>query len=98
MDKEDSSVLIEEIRQQCMKKGLSGIKGLGVLFRGIDHDFSKTLSLNEINKGIWRCKKEDLSSDSECRNNKDCPCGEYCHLRTKKCKRATCNKEAKGGK
>ena len=39
-----------------------------------------------------------MNSLVACKGNKKCPCGEYCDLRTSKCKRATCNKKAKGGK
>ena len=52
----------------------------------------------EIDEGIWKCKKEDLSSLIKCKTNKACPCGEFCNLKIKRCKRATCNKEATGGK
>ena len=44
--------LIETIRQQCLAKGLSGIKGLCVLFRGMDTDYSQFLTFDEFNKGM----------------------------------------------
>jgi hypothetical protein len=44
--------IIESIRSQCMKRGLSGIKGLAVLFRGMDRDYSKTLSFDEFRNGM----------------------------------------------
>ena len=33
------------MREDCLRKGLSGIKGLGVLFRGMDKDYSKAVVL-----------------------------------------------------
>ena len=48
----DSLSCIESLRQQCLKKGLGGIKGLAVLFRGLDKDYSKTISLPEFRQGL----------------------------------------------
>lgn len=44
--------IVESIRQQCLEKGLSGIKGLAVMFRRMDRDYSKTLTFNELRHGI----------------------------------------------
>lgn len=44
--------VIDSIRQQCMRRGLNGIKGLAVLFRGMDKDYSKTLSFQELKLGM----------------------------------------------
>ena len=60
----------------------------------------KPLSSKPINSrpGIWRCKKEELSSYKKCQNNAGCPCGEWCRLRDRKCVRATCNGGCDGKK
>ncbi len=47
-------LLVEDIRAQCMSKGLSGIKGLAVLFRGLDRDYSKKISFREFGEGMSR--------------------------------------------
>ena len=57
-----------------------------------------SLTLKKIKEGIWKCRREDLDSVIGCRTNKECPCGEYCDLKNRRCKRASCNKEAKGGR
>ena len=58
----------------------------------------KSLTLKTIKQGIWKCRREDLNSLVGCRNNRECPCGEYCDPKIGRCKRASCNKEAKGGR
>ena len=54
MDENRSHHLVESIRQQCLKKGLSGIKGLSVLFRGMDRDYSKKICIREFTEGMRR--------------------------------------------
>ena len=44
--------LIAKMRHQCLGKGLSGIKGLAILFRGMDKDYSKTVTLREFQVGV----------------------------------------------
>ncbi len=47
-------LLVDSIREQCLRKGLGGIKGLAVLFRGLDRDYSKSISLREFREGMIR--------------------------------------------
>ena len=60
----------------------------------------KKLGLKATNalRGIWKCKKEDLSSFRRCKNNIQCPCGEWCRTKDNKCVRATCNVACDGKK
>jgi hypothetical protein len=44
--------LVEEIRACCLQKGIGGIKGLSSLFRCMDSDFSKTVSVDEFVNGM----------------------------------------------
>ena len=56
MDESDTSdgcsEIIDSIRAQCLGRGLSGIKGLAVLFRRLDIDFSKAVVLTEFVDGL----------------------------------------------
>ena len=44
--------VIHSIQQQCLDKGLDGLKGLSVLFRQMDRDYSKTLTFREVRDGF----------------------------------------------
>ena len=48
----DCSAIIDSIRTQCLARGISGIKGLAVLFRRLDTDFSKAVILCEFVDGL----------------------------------------------
>ena len=45
---------VERMRNECRKKGISGVRGLAVLFRGMDADYSRTLTLHEVREGLAR--------------------------------------------
>lgn len=47
-----SPELIARMRHQCLGKGISGIKGLAVLFRGMDKDYSKSVNYQEFKEGV----------------------------------------------
>lgn len=53
-DANQSPELIARMRHQCLGKGISGIKGLAVLFRGMDKDYSKSVNFVEFQEGIKR--------------------------------------------
>ncbi|KAK6169367.1 hypothetical protein SNE40_020435 [Patella caerulea] len=44
--------LVDQIRQQCLKKGCGGIKQLSTMFRRMDYDFSKCICYRELNMGV----------------------------------------------
>ncbi|KAJ7395618.1 Calcyphosin-like protein [Pitangus sulphuratus] len=43
---------IEKLRLQCLAKGSAGIKGLGKIFRIMDHNNSRTLNFQEFVRGL----------------------------------------------
>lgn len=44
--------LIEKCRNECLKRGTSGIKSIGQMFLQIDDDRSGNLTLSEFKQGI----------------------------------------------
>lgn len=44
--------LIEQLRRQCLLRGVGGIKELSVVFRRMDTDFSKRLCFQELEEGV----------------------------------------------
>ncbi len=48
----EAQVLVDVIRKQCQHKGLIGIKGLSVLFRKLDKDYSKSVCFREFGEGL----------------------------------------------
>lgn len=44
--------LLEKFRKELLKRGPASIKGIGQYFRQIDDDGSRTLKLDELQKGI----------------------------------------------
>lgn len=46
------SELIEQLRSQCLQRGVGGIKELSVVFRIMDSDFSKRICFPELEEGI----------------------------------------------
>ncbi|XP_041363443.1 calcyphosin-like protein isoform X1 [Gigantopelta aegis] len=51
----DSNVgeqLIEVLRSECLSRGCGGIRGLGLMFRHLDIDFSKRIVLRELEDGL----------------------------------------------
>jgi calcyphosin len=53
MNKKESHLLLK-LREECLKKGANGIKGIARLWKIIDDDNSKTLNLQEFQKGIMQ--------------------------------------------
>ncbi|KAK3090922.1 hypothetical protein FSP39_015733 [Pinctada imbricata] len=51
---ESTSNPIEKLRYACLKRGASGIKGLGRIFRIMDKDRSHTLSKDELKNGLQK--------------------------------------------
>ncbi|XP_069123846.1 calcyphosin-like protein isoform X2 [Argopecten irradians] len=47
-------VLIEALREQCLKRGCGGIKGLGLVFKNMDIDYSKRIVFEELRIGLQR--------------------------------------------
>lgn len=66
MEQERVDKLLETLRRQCLHHGVGGIKALGVVFRKMDTDFSKRLSLKELEEGIkiygLNVNNEDLNT------------------------------------
>ncbi|XP_053386870.1 calcyphosin-like protein isoform X1 [Mercenaria mercenaria] len=44
--------LLEQLRNQCLLKGVGGLKSLAVFFRRMDTDFSKRLCYQELDEGM----------------------------------------------
>ncbi|XP_060602658.1 calcyphosin-like protein [Ruditapes philippinarum] len=44
--------LLEKMRDQCLLKGVGGLKSLAVVFRRMDTDFSKCLCYQEFEEGL----------------------------------------------
>lgn len=44
--------LVEQLRRQCLRRGVGGIKELSVVFRHMDTDFSKRLCFDELAEGV----------------------------------------------
>ncbi|XP_029658097.1 calcyphosin-like protein [Octopus sinensis] len=84
---ERAQKLIEFLRNECIKRGCtSGIKGLGLIFRSMDIDFSKRLCFDELKLGIQRYGIEISDSDLlilfnaiDIDNNKTIDFGEFMH-------------------
>ena len=55
---------LERLRSECKRKGISGIRGLCVLFRNMDADYSQSLTFTELRDGLFRydikVSEEDL--------------------------------------
>lgn len=49
---EDGNHALEKLRAKCLERGASGIMGLGRFFRNMDDNRSKTLDLEEFQKGL----------------------------------------------
>ncbi|XP_071132082.1 calcyphosin-like protein isoform X4 [Mytilus edulis] len=47
-----SAILTQILREQCLRHGLGGIRGLGVVFRTMDLDCSRSLVLDELRIGL----------------------------------------------
>lgn len=65
MDNNRVDKLLEQIREQCLIKNVSGLKALAVVFRRMDTDFSKRLSYQELEEGLKvygiELSKDDLT-------------------------------------
>lgn len=46
------SPLIQKLREQCLRRGASGIKGIGRMWTQIDDDENRSLDLKEFQEGI----------------------------------------------
>lgn len=66
MENERVQELLGQLQKQCLGKGVGGIKGLAVVFRRMDVDFSKHLCFSEFEKGVrdygLDVGKDDLTS------------------------------------
>lgn len=47
-----ADILIQILKEQCLRRGFGGIRGLGVVFRCMDIDCSKALVLDELKIGL----------------------------------------------
>ena len=52
MSEDKSEKLIEALRYQCLVRGCNGIKGLSLIFRKMDIDYSKRICLEELKIGV----------------------------------------------
>lgn len=51
---ETAESLIEVLREQCLQRGCNGIKGLSVIFRAMDIDYSKRIVYEEMKVALER--------------------------------------------
>lgn len=51
---QSADTLIEILREQCLMRGCNGIKGLSVIFRAMDIDYSKRIVYEEMKIGVER--------------------------------------------
>ena len=49
---ETAETLIKVLREQCLARGCNGIKGLSVVFRAMDIDYSKRIVYEELRIGL----------------------------------------------
>ncbi|XP_053386894.1 calcyphosin-like protein isoform X2 [Mercenaria mercenaria] len=54
MSSETADSLIEVLREQCLTRGCNGIKGLSVIFRAMDIDYSKRIVYEELKVALER--------------------------------------------
>ncbi|KAL3877534.1 hypothetical protein ACJMK2_035231 [Sinanodonta woodiana] len=47
-----AEALVELLRKECLARGFNGIKGLSVVFRAMDIDYSKRITFDELKEGI----------------------------------------------
>ena len=52
MAEDKTEVLIEALRHQCLIRGCNGIKGLSLVFRAMDIDYSKRICFEELKHGV----------------------------------------------
>lgn len=45
-------VVLDKLREKCLKKSCGALKQLGCVFRRMDHDFSKKICLQELRQGL----------------------------------------------
>ena len=47
-----NNYLLEKLREECLKRGAAGIKGIGRMWRQIDNDSKGTINLEQFQLGI----------------------------------------------
>lgn len=47
-----AAILIQILKEQCLRRGFGGIRGLGVVFRCMDIDCSRSLVFDELKIGL----------------------------------------------
>ena len=52
MAQDKTETLIEVLRHQCLIRGCNGIKGLSLVFRSLDIDYSKRICFEELKLGV----------------------------------------------